>query len=94
MKELKHPYTKYKKTEIWELINTALDAFTKNQVLKDIQLLKDGMVDKVEWNFFTSAQTGKGGANDNLKNFIDKSLQEAGIDASKFELKPVRTETF
>jgi len=70
------------------------NAFTKNQVLKDIQLLKEGKVDKVEWNFFTSAQTGKGGANDNLKNFIDKSLKEAGVDASKFELKPVRTESF
>jgi hypothetical protein len=59
-----------------------------------VQLLKDGKVDKVEWNFFTSSQTGKGCVNDNLRAFIDKSLKESGIDASKFELKPVRPEAF
>jgi hypothetical protein len=37
---------------------------------------------------------GASGTNDNLKNFIDKSLKEAGVDASKFELKPLRTESF
>jgi len=34
MKELKHPYTKYQKTEIWELINNALDDLINNQDIK------------------------------------------------------------
>lgn len=31
MKEIKHPYQEYEQTQLWELINKAIDDLVKNQ---------------------------------------------------------------
>ena len=44
----------------------SLDLFTNKQVLKDMELLNDGIVDAVEWHFFRSGNTGKIGPSKTL----------------------------
>ncbi|NRQ55671.1 hypothetical protein, partial [Brevibacillus sp. HD1.4A] len=50
-----------------------LTAFNKKQVLKDVELLKKGTVDSVEWHFFKSEITGKSGASQQLLDFLTQN---------------------
>lgn len=52
-----------------------LTEFIKQQILKDSYLLETGAVKHVEWHFYISQQTGKGGASASLV----KELLEHGI---------------
>ncbi|WP_419762447.1 DUF637 domain-containing protein [Burkholderia contaminans] len=50
---------------------TSLDSFTKTQVVKDIELMKTGVVNGVTWNFYTSPVTGMGGPSPGLLKMLN-----------------------
>ena len=48
-----------------------LTKFHKEQIAKDAQLIKEGFARKVEWHFFTSTRTGKGGPSKPLREALE-----------------------
>ena len=55
--------------------------FVKSQIDKDVSLLLEGKVRKVEWRFFKSKVTGKGGYTDEFADYVkkaNKKLEKAG----------------
>lgn len=54
----------------------SLSEFIKTEIERDALLLKNGEVNKVEWHFFVSEKTGKGGPTKPLL----EALFEAGIE--------------
>ncbi|WP_244114099.1 filamentous hemagglutinin N-terminal domain-containing protein [Burkholderia contaminans] len=50
---------------------TSLDSFTKTQVVKDIELMKTGVVNGVTWHFYTSPVTGMGGPSPGLLKMLN-----------------------
>lgn len=51
---------------------TTLTKFTKKQILKDAELIEQGVIKGANWNFFKSDVTGKVGASKPLLEFLEQ----------------------
>lgn len=51
----------------------------KTQVDKDIWLLKNGKVSKVEWHFGKSMQSGRSGYSQGFENYVREAVENAGL---------------
>lgn len=71
--------------------------FVMEQLEKDYQLLMEGKIKEVTWEFYYSAKTGKGGPAETLRQYIkdlSSILQEAGKNPIKISEKTIQTDKF
>ena len=50
---------------------TSATDFVKTQINKDLYLINNGDMDSAHWHFFESPVTGKAGASQPLKDYLD-----------------------